>query len=175
MSDSDWKPPIFILQCVECNNIVADSSNLTATDSVVDDDDEFHVRQVCHVVRADASKNNKKKSSSSAKKDELMCAQCDSVVGRPVGADGLASLNRVCVRRIDLSSERGVKRVPSESLERVVRAQQRQAKVKLLELSKKAAALDGRIATLDAQAAILRRRRDENDSDDDDDNSNDDA
>lgn len=174
MSDSKWVPRVFVLQCIECNSIVADSSHLTARDPLNhddDDDDDFRVRQLCH-VRAVVTKDEKRGKSPTAKRNlaaELACAECDSVVGRAAAREGeLASLNRVSVRRIEMSSQRGAaRRVPTESLERAVRAQQRQAKVKLLELSKKAAALDSRIATLDAQAAILRRRRDQTDDDND--------
>jgi hypothetical protein len=160
---------VFVLQCVECNSIVADSSDLTAIDAVDENDvdgDDFRVRNLCH-VRVEAKSNRSPKTKKANFAQKLVCAHCGSVVGRVPGESGLAAVNRVAVRRIELSSQRRAQRVPNESLERVVRAQQRLAKVKLLELSKKAAALDGRIATLDAQAAILRRRRDKNDSDDD--------
>lgn len=102
---------------------------------------------------------------------DIACAQCGRVVGHADDGSELSSIEKNRVRRIDFSSNQrnSGKRVPAESLEGVVRAQQRQLKVALVELSKKAAAVNDRIATLDAQAAILRRKRDEQDSTDDDD------
>lgn len=161
-SSTPLTAPIFVLQCIECNTIVADSSNLTADESR-GESEIFRVRRICNVRVSMATNENRK---------NIACNQCGRTVGHSDDGSEWSFIEKNRVKQIVFSSNQrnsSGKRVPAESLEGVVRARQRQLKVALVELSKKAAAVNDRIATLDAQAAILRRKRDEQDSDDDDD------
>ena len=133
----------FVLQCLTCNTIVGDSSGLSdscAAPTLADTRTVHIVRKACS-VRTDADGVT------------LRCGHCDCAVGRR-HADGWTLLERALVRRVDLSTappaaERGL---PSDSLEAVLRSQQRQLKLAMIDVSRKTAAVLDRVATVDAKA-----------------------
>jgi hypothetical protein len=140
---------VFVLQCLDCNTIVGDSGgleSLLATDE--SDDHAFRVATVCNVRTTDSV---------------LRCDKCDRRVGTRQAQAHLGSLlERAAVRKVLLSTPpvaavRGA--LPNDSLEAVIRAQQRQLKVAMIEVSRKTAAVAEHTAQVDTKSAVLLQQR----------------